>query len=189
MTAKPANVAPAVRFRAGIAIGPETRGMTLRELLTEARIAWHGVRLNQPDWSAHSHSLALSVQDGRKHYYLVMNAYWESLQFELPPVPAGTAGWLHPVPGQVIGLEDARGIGHLSPEPDTTQEQAWKQDEGQDNQAGSHHDTPSRRECRGQGMCLVRIDPNRQITSTPRARRFRRHPRRRLPGRYSNITR
>jgi glycogen operon protein len=83
-----------IRFRAGIAVGPATRGMTLRELLTEARIEWHGVKLNQPDWSAHSHSLALSVQDGRKHYYLVMNAYWEPLQFELPPVPAGTAGWL-----------------------------------------------------------------------------------------------
>jgi glycogen operon protein len=68
--------------------------MTLRELLTEARIEWHGVRPNKPDWSPHSHSLALSVQDGRKHYYLVMNAYWKALQFELPPVPEGTAGWL-----------------------------------------------------------------------------------------------
>jgi glycogen operon protein len=83
-----------IRFRAGIAVGPETRGMTLVELLTEARIEWHGVRPNQPDWSRHSHSLALSVQDGRKHYYLVMNAYWEALQFGLPPVPKGTAGWL-----------------------------------------------------------------------------------------------
>jgi glycogen operon protein len=83
-----------IRFRAGIAVGPETRGMTLRELLTEARIEWHGVHPNRPDWGADSHSLALSVQDGRKHYYLAMNAYWEPLQFELPPVPAGTTGWL-----------------------------------------------------------------------------------------------
>jgi len=82
-----------IRFRAGIAVGPETRGMTLVELLTEARIEWHGVRVNQPDWSPQSHSLAMSVQDGRKHYYLVMNAYWEPLQFELPPVPEGTTGW------------------------------------------------------------------------------------------------
>jgi glycogen operon protein len=37
--------------------------------------------------------LALSVQDGRKHYYLAMNAFWERLDFELPPVPEGTAGW------------------------------------------------------------------------------------------------
>jgi glycogen operon protein len=83
-----------LRFRSGIAVGPATRGMTLVELLTEARIEWHGIRPNQPDWSPNSHSLALSVQDGRKHYYLVMNAYWEPLQFELPPVPEGTAGWL-----------------------------------------------------------------------------------------------
>jgi glycogen operon protein len=82
-----------IRFRAGIAVGPETRGMTLVEILTQARIEWHGVRLNRPDWSEDSHSLALSVQDGRKHYYLVMNAYWEPLQFELPPVPQGTSGW------------------------------------------------------------------------------------------------
>jgi glycogen operon protein len=82
-----------LHFRAGIAVGPETRGMTLGTLLTEARIEWHGVQLNQPDWSTHSHSLALSVRDGRKHYYLAMNAYWEPLDFELPPVPRGTAGW------------------------------------------------------------------------------------------------
>jgi glycogen operon protein len=82
-----------IRFRAGIAVGPETRGMTLQELLTEAQIEWHGVQLYQPDWSEHSHSLALGVQDGRKHYYLAMNAYWEPLEFELPPVPYGTDGW------------------------------------------------------------------------------------------------
>ena len=34
------------------------------------------------------------MRDARKHYYLVLNAYWEPLQFELPPVPANTAGWL-----------------------------------------------------------------------------------------------
>jgi glycogen operon protein len=82
-----------IRFRAGIAAGSMTRGMTLVELLHEARIEWHGVQLNQPDWSALSHSLALSVRDGQKHYYLVMNAYWEPLHFELPPVPDGAQSW------------------------------------------------------------------------------------------------
>ena len=55
----------------------------LRELLTEARIEWHVVRPHQPDWGVDSHSLALSVQDGRRYYYLAMNAYWEPLPFEL----------------------------------------------------------------------------------------------------------
>ncbi len=53
--------------------------------------AWHGVKLDQPDWSDHSHSLALEAelrQDGL-WVYLILNAYWEPLEFELPAVGDG----------------------------------------------------------------------------------------------------
>jgi isoamylase len=67
----------------------ERRRLTLDELLREASKAWHGVRLGQPDWGEHSHSLAFEGLDGLR-VYLILNAYSEPLEFELPPV--GDAG-------------------------------------------------------------------------------------------------
>ena len=60
-------------------------GPSLNELLREAEIQPHGVRLNQPDTSADSHSLAVTVWGpGRAVMFHVMfNAYWEPLTFEL----------------------------------------------------------------------------------------------------------
>jgi isoamylase len=49
---------------------------------------WHGVKLNQPDWSENSYSIALQleVEDHGLLFYTILNAYWESLDFELPPM-------------------------------------------------------------------------------------------------------
>jgi glycogen operon protein len=69
--------------------------VSLTELLQRARNAWHGVRLGQPDWGDHSHSLALAAelrQEEGLHVYLILNAYWEPLTFELPPSGDGDAG-------------------------------------------------------------------------------------------------
>lgn len=53
------------------------------------RLAWHGVRLNRPDFAAHSHSLALELFQHKagEHAYVAINAYWEPLSFEIPPLP------------------------------------------------------------------------------------------------------
>lgn len=49
-------------------------------------IVWHGVKLNQPDWGYHSHSLAFTLYhpDAQEHLHIIFNAYWEPLTFELP---------------------------------------------------------------------------------------------------------
>jgi isoamylase len=54
-------------------------------------IRWHGVRLGQPDWGDSSHSLAfeLTHPDAQEHLYVALNAYWEPLEFELPPLQEG----------------------------------------------------------------------------------------------------
>jgi len=54
--------------------------------------AWHGVKVGQPDWSQHSHSVALNgeLRKERILFYMILNAYWEPLHFELPPVPDGS---------------------------------------------------------------------------------------------------
>jgi isoamylase len=66
--------------------GPDVQGVSLNQLLLTADRAWHGVKPGKPDWSVGSHSLASSVArpDQRLLFYLILNAYWEPLEFELP---------------------------------------------------------------------------------------------------------
>jgi glycogen operon protein len=65
----------------------------LIELIEQASKAWHGVKLGRPDWSPHSHSIAVSAELRKERllFYLILNAYWEPLDFELPPVSNGSA--------------------------------------------------------------------------------------------------
>jgi len=73
----------------------EVRRVSLNQLIREASKAWHGVRVGQPDWSEHSHSLAFSAtlrQEGIE-VYIALNAYWEPLDFELPPATGGAGRW------------------------------------------------------------------------------------------------
>jgi isoamylase len=69
---------------------PETEleRVSLSELLKQARFAWSGVKVGQPDWSDSSHSLALTAEllSERLLVHLILNAYWEKLEFELPPL-------------------------------------------------------------------------------------------------------
>jgi glycogen operon protein len=74
----------------------ERRRLSLNQLLRQASKAWHGVKVGQPDWSDHSHSLAFEAELPREglRVYLILNAYWEPLEFELPPVgDGGTGSW------------------------------------------------------------------------------------------------
>lgn len=63
----------------------ETRLM-VGQSLTKPHLIWHGVHLEQPDWSEDSHSLAYSLRHPTAGEYLhvIFNAYWEPLAFELP---------------------------------------------------------------------------------------------------------
>jgi isoamylase len=64
----------------------KSRRVTLNEQLRNAVIAWHGVQLHRPDWSERSHSLALSAELHRENlaFFVILNAFWEPLCFELP---------------------------------------------------------------------------------------------------------
>ncbi|HEU5075690.1 MAG TPA: glycogen debranching protein GlgX [Polyangiaceae bacterium] len=68
--------------------------MSLNELLKHAEIRWHGVTLDCPDWSEHSHSLAFTLRSlkGRFLFHVMLNAYWQKLTFELPPADAEGGG-------------------------------------------------------------------------------------------------
>jgi isoamylase len=64
----------------------ERQRVSLNQLIRGAKKAWHGTKLNQPDWSYQSHSLALSATVAKENFsfHLILNAYWEPLDFELP---------------------------------------------------------------------------------------------------------
>lgn len=64
----------------------EHLGLSLREMLQKARKSWHGVKLHEPDWSDQSYSIALNgeLRGAEMSFHLILNAYWEALEFELP---------------------------------------------------------------------------------------------------------
>ncbi len=69
----------------------EWQRVCLNELLREAKFEWHGTKLGKPDWSEGSHSIALAAEIRRERMlmHFILNAYWEPLDFELPPTSGG----------------------------------------------------------------------------------------------------
>jgi glycogen operon protein len=114
---------------------PERQRVSLNQLLRGVNLAWHGVKLNQPDWSEHSHSIAFTAELRKERllFHVILNAYWQPLDFELPRLDsAGENPWrrwidtaldsphdivewetVEPVPSYVYGAE-ARSVVMLS---------------------------------------------------------------------------
>jgi len=90
--------------------------MSLNQLIRQSDKTWHGVKLGQPDWSSHSHSLAFEatvVHEQGIRLYLILNGYWEPLDFELPAIEGGTGAWRRWIdtgldsPGDIVPWETA----------------------------------------------------------------------------------
>ena len=82
------------RLRTDVAIHDPS--ISLNQLLQAATLKWHGVKLNDPDWSPDSHSLAMTVRSikGAFMMHLMINAYWGELRFEVPPLmDTEGSGW------------------------------------------------------------------------------------------------
>nr|WP_286177296.1 glycogen debranching protein GlgX [Rhodopirellula sp. JC639] len=64
----------------------ERQRISVSRMLHEAKKAWHGVKLNQPDWSDTSHCLVFGGEMPRTgiHFHLILNACWQPLEVELP---------------------------------------------------------------------------------------------------------
>src|SRR5215471_5354364 len=77
-------------------LAPEGQQVSLNQLLRGANLVWHGVKLGQPDWGESSHSIAFTaeVHKERLIFHVILNAYWQPLDFELPQVDkAGENPW------------------------------------------------------------------------------------------------
>ena len=92
----------------------ERQRVALSEMLHMAKQAWHGLKLHQPDWSPHSHSLAFGAEMPHAGFrlHLIMNAYREALEFQLPAAEAG-APWRRWIdtsldsPNDIVPWQDA----------------------------------------------------------------------------------
>jgi isoamylase len=84
-----------IALRMNRALPNERLEITLAELLREQPVEWHGVKLNRPDWAYDSHTVAATVRllGYRLLLHLVINAYWEPLDFELPTVVNAQGPW------------------------------------------------------------------------------------------------
>jgi len=69
----------------------ERQRLSLAQLIQQANKSWHGVKRGRPEWSPESRSVALQVEmkQERAVIYLILNAYWEPLDFELPHLYSG----------------------------------------------------------------------------------------------------
>ena len=67
-------------------LDPDLERLTLNQLLRKGNRSWHGVKLGHPDWDHSSHSLAFTAQarNEKLSLHVIINAYWEPLDFELP---------------------------------------------------------------------------------------------------------
>ncbi len=72
----------------------EKQRLALEDLLRHSNFCWHGTKLGQPDWGDDTRSLALSVEMQHEGlaFHIILNAYWEPLEFQLP-VREGCGAW------------------------------------------------------------------------------------------------
>jgi len=69
----------------------DTYRHSLHDIIEQAGIIWHGIKLNKPDWGPHSHAIALESKHpcSNNVSYIIINAFWKRLVFELPECAGG----------------------------------------------------------------------------------------------------
>jgi glycogen operon protein len=97
----------------------EQQRVSLTHLIAQARYAWHGVKVGQPEWADYSRAVALTIElkPGQAQIHFIMNGYWEGLEFDLPPVEGGGENpwrlWLDtalPSPNDIVPWDQAKPI-------------------------------------------------------------------------------
>jgi isoamylase len=98
--------------------GGQRQRTTLTELIAKGAKGWHGVKLNQPDWSGYSHTIAFSAELAQENFraHFIFNAYWEALDFELPDMANGSSWrrWIDtssPTPQDIVPWQESPLVG------------------------------------------------------------------------------
>jgi len=90
----------------------EEQRMSLTHMIAQSNHTWHGLKPGQPDWDDHSHALAFTTElkPEKQLVHLMLNAYWEALDFELPPAAQPWRRWLDtslPSPQDIVAWNSA----------------------------------------------------------------------------------
>jgi glycogen operon protein len=109
-------VQEAIRLRLCFDQGTSGDAIPLEDYLSGAHIQWHGTALEKPDWGRDSHSIAAAFHNHTQNNirYIAINSYWRSLDFELPPLPGSSSGWVRMIDTSLGALEDIAGVEHGS---------------------------------------------------------------------------
>ena len=84
-----------IRLRKHFTLNFHGKFMSLREFMSQAHIDWHGLQLFSPDLSEDSRTIAATgYMDNGSAFHLMLNAYWEPLQFAVPPVSGRDTSWV-----------------------------------------------------------------------------------------------
>ena len=80
-----------IHFIQGLEIFRQENFLQVTHASSEPHLIWHGTKLGQPDWGEDSHAIAFSLSHpaSGEHLHVMLNAYWEPLNFELPPLEPG----------------------------------------------------------------------------------------------------
>ncbi|RXH55879.1 Glycogen debranching enzyme [Granulicella sibirica] len=107
-----------VRLRLDCDNGTLQDGKQVGGFVNPNKMEWHGIHLDQPDWSADSHSLAFTWRNESlgEVRYVAINSFWETLEFDLPPVTGGkSSGWLRLVDTSLASPFDIADLGEYVP--------------------------------------------------------------------------
>ncbi|MEM8831748.1 MAG: glycogen debranching protein GlgX [Cyanobacteria bacterium P01_G01_bin.19] len=80
-----------IHFIEGLEIFCQERFLKVSRKSDRPHLTWHGIKLHKPDWKENSHSIAfsLSYPAMEERLYVVFNAYWKPLKFQLPLLELG----------------------------------------------------------------------------------------------------
>jgi glycogen operon protein len=93
----------------------------LTHLIRLATKSWHGIHPHQPDWADHSHSTSVTIDLPAEavSLHMILNAYTEQLDFELPTEihnrPANWRRWIDTAqlsPHDIHPWDDAPAVSH-----------------------------------------------------------------------------
>jgi glycogen operon protein len=100
-------VSTLIHMRRDLGSALHSHTLSLQHLLDVACIEWHGVKLHCPDLSDESHSLAVTVYiSSGPAFHLMLNAYWEPLEFAIPPLSLASAPWFRIIDTSLPSPED-----------------------------------------------------------------------------------
>jgi isoamylase len=95
-----------IHFRQSLPVR-EDQFISLTELIHKTQIEWHGLRLLQPDWSSSSRTLSFSIVGKRDRIQIMLNAYWEAREFEVPLLTGKKTGrWRRIIDTSLASPED-----------------------------------------------------------------------------------